>query len=131
MKIKTFQRLMLLIAVLSLMGVGSYFVWSAQVERMARSVVERAERAETEKDYGKAVELYEQHLAVVPDDVDVRIKYAEALIKWEKTQKHQEDAMTIFGQILKEAPGRDDVRRRAAELAVDLGGAQFEVAPGT
>ncbi len=128
MKIKTFQRLVLLIAVFSLISAACYFGWSAQVDKMAQSVVARAERAEKEKDYGKAVELYEQHLAVVQDDVDVQIKYAEALINWDKTQKHQEDAMAIFGQILRARPGQDDVRRRAAELAVDLG--RFEVARG-
>jgi tetratricopeptide (TPR) repeat protein/Flp pilus assembly protein TadD len=128
MRIKIFKRLMVLIAAVSLIGVAGYFIWSIQVDKMARSVVARAERAEEKKNYGEAVDLYQQHLMVVPDDVDVQIKYADALIKWEKTQKHQEDAMAIYNGILKQQLGRDDVRRRAAELAVDMGGPQFEVA---
>ena len=128
MRIKTFKRLMVLIAVFSLIGGAGYWIWSIQVDRMAQSVVAQAEQAEQKKDYGKAVELYQQHLLVVPEDVEVQIKYADVLIKWEKTQKHQEDAMMIFHQVLRQFPGRDDVRRRAAELAVETG--QFSAARG-
>ena len=128
MRIKTFKRLMILIAVLSLIGVAGFWIRTFQVDKMARSVVERAKQAEEKGDYGEAVVLYQQHLAVVTDDVEVKIKYADALIKWERTQKHQEDAMAIFDQILRQMPGREDVRRRAAELAVEM--SRFEVARG-
>ena len=128
MRMKTLKRLMVLIAAVSLMSVAVYFIWRIRVDKMARGVIARAEQAEEKKDYGEAAALYNEHLMVVPDDVEVRIKYADALIKWEKTPKHQENAMAIYDDILREMLGRDDVRRRAAELAVEMGGAHFEKA---
>ncbi len=125
---KTLKRLMVLIAASSLIGLAGYFIWRLQVDRMARSVVEQADQFAEQKDYNKAVELYQQHLLVVPDDVEVQIKYADILITQGKTQKQQQDAMTILGDILRRQPGRVDVRRRAAELAVEMGGPQFQLA---
>ena len=44
-----------------LFGSGAF-----QVDKMAQNVVEQAEQAEEKKDYGKAVELYQQHLSGRP-----------------------------------------------------------------
>ena len=49
------------------MGAGGYFLWLIQVGRMAQGVVARADRAVEQGDYAKAVELYTQHLTVVPE----------------------------------------------------------------
>lgn len=125
---KTVKRLAILIGVIALLGGGGYLLWTFQVDRLAHGVVVQAERAEKEGRYEQAEELYRQHLAVVPGDVEVQIKYADMLLKGEKSSRRQEDALAIFGDVLRQYPGREDVRRRAAELAFEMG--RLEAARG-
>ena len=89
MRATTVKRLAILIAVLGLIGGTGYFAWGYQIDRMGRSVLEKARLA---AEAGKFVEagelqqylgvvpdngdLYKQYLGVVPDDVEVKIKYA-------------------------------------------------------
>jgi tetratricopeptide (TPR) repeat protein len=126
MGIKTVKRLAILMGVIALVGVGGYFLWQLQVERMARGVVARAEEAEQRGDFAKAVELYRGHLAVVPDDTDVQLKYANAILKLDGSQRRAREALEIYEDIVRRFPGRDDVRRLAAERIVDLGGVGSE-----
>ena len=73
---------------------------------MAQGVVEQADSAMEEKDYLKAVDLYQQHLFVFPNDLEVQLKYADALLKLQRTPKHLENAMAIYNEILRQKPGR-------------------------
>lgn len=120
MENKTVLRLAILIGVLALLGGGGYLLWKLQVGRKAREVVARAERAEEKGDFETAARLYSEHLAVVPGDLDVQLKYADDLIKGERSAARQKDALSNFEDILRLHPGRDDVRRRAAELAFEM-----------
>jgi cellulose synthase operon protein C len=121
---KTVKRLAILIGVIALVGGGGYFLWAFQVERKAHGVTAKADRAEKDGNYGEAEQLYREYLAVRPDDIAVQLKYAEALLKNEKASKRQAEALAIFESIVGRYPGRDDVRRRAAELAAEIGAAE-------
>jgi cellulose synthase operon protein C len=125
---KTIKRLAILSGAIALLGGSGYFLWAFQVERMARNVVKQAEEAEQAKDYAKAQKLYREHLAVVPDDVEVQRKYAETFVQGDQVTNGAEEALGIFEDILNRYPGRDDVRRRAAEVAATFGGGMLEKA---
>ncbi len=125
---KTVKRLAILLGGIVLLGGGGYVLWAFQVERMARSVVERAKRAEQQGDYDKAKQLYQQHLSVVPDDVDVKLRYAEVILEGDAATRRPDEALQVFEGILGRYPGRVDVRRRAAEVASEIGGAALEKA---
>jgi tetratricopeptide (TPR) repeat protein len=119
MRAKTVKRLAILIAVIGLVGGGGYLAWRSQVEKMGRGVLEQAARAEAAQDFLKAEELYRQRLAVMPNDPDTLAKYANVLVKVDKTPRRREEALGIYETILKRPTGREDVRRRAAELAIE------------
>ena len=118
---KTVMRLAILISVFALVGGGGYFLWAYQVERLANGVVARADAAEKAGKYADAEQLFREHLAVVPDDIEVKLKYAEAILKNQGSSRRQVEALTIFDSVLGRHTGRDDVRRRAAELATEMG----------
>ena len=120
MRAKIVTRLAILIGALVLTGVGAFAIWNFQVGKMARGVLEQAEQALEKKDYGEAVDLFEQHLLIVPDDQAVQLQYADALLKLSPSPKNQDRAMSIYGAILNREPGRVDVRLRAAELAFEM-----------
>ncbi|MHB1556470.1 MAG: tetratricopeptide repeat protein [Isosphaeraceae bacterium] len=125
---KTVWRVMILFAGLTLLIVGGYFFRQWRVEKMSYGVLAQAARAEGEGDYGRAVKLYGEHLMVMPDDVDVRLKLAEAMLKQDPSNQSRRSALEIFDGILNQYPSREDARRRAAEVAVEMGGGMFEKA---
>ena len=92
-----------------------------QVSKLARSVVEQADAAAAKGDFQAAEKLYEQHLMVVQDDVEVQIKYADTLTKYAPSITRQATALGFYGDVLRRFPGRDDVRRKQMELKFAIG----------
>jgi len=119
MRAETVKRLAILIVVLSLVGGTGYFAHAIQLDKNARSRVKRAELAEKEGNFAKAERLYQEYLEVVPEDVVVQIKYADALLKVDKSPKGQGKAFQIYSDIVKRFPGEDAWRRRLMQLKID------------
>jgi cellulose synthase operon protein C len=122
MRAKTVKRLAILIVVIASMTAGGYFLWQFQVARKAHGVVARADQAAEKGDFVRAGELYLQHLAVMPNDMEVRLKYADVSVKADRSQKRLQEAMQTYEDIIRQFPQRTDVRRRAAETASEIGG---------
>ena len=115
------QRWAILAAVLAL--VVGLLVWGrqAQVKDLARKNAQQADSAVAAGDFQKAEGLYEQHLRVVPDDIDIKIKYADLLHTYSPSPIRQTTALEIYGGILKRFPGREDVRRKQMEVKFAMG----------
>jgi cellulose synthase operon protein C len=118
---KTVVRLLILSLVIALLCGGGYLIWWQQVGRMSRGVLARAEQAEKAGDFAKAAELYREYQTVVPNDVEVALKYAEDLLKADRSTKRLDEALAIFDDVLEHQASRADVRRRAAEVALEMG----------
>ena len=84
-------------------------------------MAEQADSAAKKGDFAKAERLYREHLVVVPDDVEIQIKYADVLLKGTPSPKRQAEALQIYAGILRRNPGRDDVRRKQMELKIAMG----------
>ena len=134
MRAKTVKRLAIMMAVVVLAVGASYLLWRFQVRNMSQGIVAQGDAAEDKGDYANAVDLYQQHLLVFPDDRAIQLKYADALLKKmgkNPTSKQQEEVLSIYNEILRRSVTRDDVRRRAAKLAIDIGGGRnYEMARG-
>ncbi len=115
------KRSAILICGLSLAGGSLYLLRQFQVSRLARSVDEQAADALKAGDFGKAAALYAEHVAVLPDDMEAQSNYADSLLKGSPTPRQQALALKIFDKILEQYPGRDDLRRRRAELRFAVG----------
>jgi tetratricopeptide (TPR) repeat protein len=121
MRAKILWRWAILIAVVGLIVGSGFLIQQFQISRLARSVADRADTAVEEGDYSKAETLYREQLQVFPDDTEIKIKYADTLLKAASSPKRQERAQQIYTEILRASPGRDDVRRRRMELSVLMG----------
>ena len=118
---KTVWRLAFLIGVIVFLAGGGFLLFRFQVGKMARGVVARADRAVERGDFAAAAELYAQHLAILPNDAEVQIKYADSIIKIDRSPKRLQEALAVYEGVLNRFPGREDVRRRAAETAAEMG----------
>src|SRR5271166_1136982 len=118
---KTVKRLAILVTTILIAGLSIFFLQRYEVERMNRSVLARAAQAEKDGNFEEAARLYQEHLEVVPNDADVQLKYADVLLKGVKTVSRQDQAARIYDELRARFPGRDDIRRRLAELSVERG----------
>ncbi len=132
MRVKTIKRLAILVAVLGVVSGTAVLGWTWQITRMVRSKAHEAENAAKKGDFATAERLYQEHLALVPDDVDVEIALADSLANSGGSIARRTDAMQLYRNLLK-LPGRDDVRRKLARLQmktgylIEEGGAEFNL----
>ena len=118
---KTIKRLAILISVVLVASLAIFFIQRYQVTRMAQLVLDDAEKAERDGEFDEAARIYQERLAVIPDDVDTKLKLADVLRKGTKTTQRLEQAAQIYGDLLSRDPGQIDVHRRLAELTFELG----------
>ena len=116
MRTKIVKRWVIFIAGLGLLTGTGFFGHRLQIGRKAKLVVEQADNAVKEGDFAKAEKLYWEHLVVFPTDTEIKIKYADALLKAAPLPRRQDEALQIYSEVLKRDPGRADVRRKRAEL---------------
>jgi predicted Zn-dependent protease len=88
----------------------------------------KAKLAEAEGHFVDAETLFRQYLQIFPDDVEVKIKRADAILKVSRSPDRQSAAVQIYNEILKQDDERNDVRRLLAKLKIDM--KQFMSAQG-
>ena len=123
----TVKRLAILTTVVVLLGLALFFLQRYQVERMVRTVLARAEEAEQNKEYVEAAKLYREHLVVVPGDVLVQKKFADALLLSDpKSPDVQKEAAGLYESYVNRNTADIAALRRLAELHLEL--SQYESA---
>jgi cellulose synthase operon protein C len=121
MRVRTIKRLAILIAVLGLVSGSAVWGWNWQITRMAHSKALEAENAAKKGDFATAERLFQEHMALVPNDVNVEIALADSLANNGGTITRRTDAMRIYENVLRRYLGRDDVRRKLMQLKVKSG----------
>ena len=118
---KTVNRWIIFIAVLGLTAGTGFFTQRFQIVRLAKTKVEEADIAVREGDFVKAEKLYWDHLVLFPADVEIKIKYADAILKAASSPRRQAEALQIYTEVLKRDMGREDVRRKRMALNIAMG----------
>jgi tetratricopeptide (TPR) repeat protein len=101
-------------------GVGVHYLHGFQVRRNAAILLEQAHRAETEGRPDQAADYLGRYLAYAPGHTGVLAEYGLLLDKLAKSARAQEGAYLVLDEVLRRDPGRLDVRRRQAQIALDL-----------
>ncbi len=124
MRSTTLRRLAVVAVVLVLGVVSVVLIQRYQMSRLGQSNLVEADLAAEAGDWERAEELYLQHTQVFPDDLEAKLKYANALLERSKTPARMGRAVGIYDGVLAREPGRDDARRRLAEILVESGSAR-------
>ncbi len=128
-------RLAVLLVAVALLAVGLHFLHGFQVARNAGVLLARADEARTHAEEAKkagdapanaaslaqAADYLKRYLGFHPDDPDAVAKLGLVLEEQANTPLLKQRAFLVLEKAVRLEPGRDDVRRRLAELAVSIG----------
>jgi tetratricopeptide (TPR) repeat protein len=118
-------RFLILFSVcVSVFAVGWFLTHRFQKKRRLNDYLVQTTRAEEENKLDRAARLLRAYVLASPQDIDARVRYGELLEKWAEKLVHTprawRDALSVYEQVLKQAPERLEIRKRAAEIAVNI-----------
>src|SRR5579872_2311603 len=113
--------LVVLLAVVSVLGGGVHLVHGIQVQRNAPALLERARRAEADKDLGKAEQSLSQYLSLRPEDGPTWAWYARIVDQRDPEHRRPERVFLVHEQALRHKPGDATLERQCADLALRMG----------
>src|SRR4051794_6200766 len=99
---------------------GLYFYHDHQVRRTAGALLTRADRAERDEDPGQAADYLGRYLSVRPEDDKVLARYGLLLAETAQRPDEQVRVIRTLEQVLRNDPGRNDVRLRLVQATLDL-----------
>lgn len=103
-------------------AVGLYFFHNYQMQRNAQAFLAQAKQAEAEEQISKAADYLMQYLALVPSDTEQLAKYAQLSHRLAANPRQKARAYYLLESVLRRGEGpREELRREAARLAVELG----------
>jgi tetratricopeptide (TPR) repeat protein len=107
---------------------GVHFLHAYQIKRNAASLLEQASQAEEQDRLSDASELLGNYLAFVPNDKDVLARYGLLLERRSDSAKSigekirtRIQAFIVLEKASRLAPERQDLHRKLAQVAMDLG----------
>ena len=112
--------LLILLAVLVVVGVGTHFVHRAMVDGNAIDIRDRAAAAEKAGDFPEAIGLYTQYRKFEPGDVDATIALADLLRRESDSGATWQRVYDLLETALRQDATRDEVRRPLIEAAIEL-----------
>jgi tetratricopeptide (TPR) repeat protein len=108
------------LAAVAAAGVLLQVMYKRQVGRQAGTLLESANAAE-QKEPAKAAAYFRRYLAFRPQDHDARGRLGLLLARLARQHSQLLQAYFVLDETLRGAPDREDVRRKAVDLALQLG----------
>src|SRR5262249_575767 len=104
------------------LGLAVHFLHAFQVRRNAGILLSQAEKAEWEGQISKAIDYLHRYLSLAPQSHQALAKYGTLLAdpSVAKTRRAFEKAYLALEQALRREPGREDLRRRVVQMALQL-----------
>ncbi|MBN2474315.1 MAG: tetratricopeptide repeat protein [Pirellulales bacterium] len=110
-----------LVSAIMVGGVSASFWHAHQLRRNAVFLLRRADGHVAEQEYRAAAEGLRRYLELVPTDAEARIRLAETFDRSAGTPDEKVEAVELLFQAMALAPERSDLRRRQAELLLEVG----------
>jgi tetratricopeptide (TPR) repeat protein len=100
---------------------GVFLLHYVQSDRSVDALRWQAENAANEGKVEKAILYTSQYLEFRPDDHEAAANLGDMILKRARTQKEFTNALFIFEKVNREAPEREDVRRKLVEICLKIG----------
>jgi len=110
-----------------LCGAGAVFFGSVlaihawQVQRNASSLLVLGQRAREQGDLDRACDYYSRYIGLVPRDIHALAEYGQLLDQSAQGPDALRRVFSVYEDILRSDPTREDIRRRQVQVAVETG----------
>ena len=108
------------IAILGLCGLGMFLLHSVQIQRNAKSLLDRARSAEASGKLAEAEALLSLYLGIRREDSSAWVDFARITDDRAKSARDRERVFLVHEEALRKNPDDRGLERRLAELAMDL-----------
>lgn len=109
-----------LLITVGVLGGGAHVLHAFQVKRNAGDLLKQATRAEQKGDLKRATTCLRNYLAFRPDDAAALARYGLLIDQMARTPRDREQVFLVLERVLGLDPERADVRRKAADSAMEL-----------
>ena len=112
------------LGIFAVLGLGVHFLHGVQVEGNAGKLKERAEAAEAEGEYEKAVALLGQYLNFRENDYNALLQFLRLRDGLATTNAARNQVLLGYEELLRRDPGRPDeaeIRQDIAAIAISVG----------
>lgn len=109
------------LVVVAAAGGALHFRYKQQVGRQADTLLELANGADQKAEPVKAIGFLRRYLVFRPQDHDARGRLGVLLVRNARQPNEYLQAYFVLDETLRSAPKRDDLRRKALDLALQLG----------
>jgi predicted Zn-dependent protease len=103
------------------LAAGTHYAYKRQFGKQADVLRELADAAEARGEPAKCADYLRRYLRFKPRDYDTKARFGLLLSRLAQTANGRLQAYLVLDGVLRNAPDRDDLRRRAAEIALSLG----------
>ncbi len=103
-----------------IVGVGLFLLNYIQSDRITDALRWQSEHAAQLGRNDKAILFMRQYLELRPSDHDAAIKLGEMILARGNTQHDLSSVLFLYDRVLREAPERDDVRRKLVDVCLQL-----------
>ena len=115
------QRLLLRLIIATILVVaGVFLVHYFQSDRSIDALRWQAENAAHDGKLDKAILYTSQYLEFRPDDHEAAVKLGDLILQRSRGPKDLTNAMFLFEKVSREAPSREDVRRKLVDICLRL-----------
>ena len=114
------RLLLVSLVIVGILGPATHFWHEYQVRRIGRALVDRADRLQTEQDWGGAAAYLHRYLQLYPNNGHIRVRLAETYDRSAKSQRHKARAVDLYYRAIGFAPDRPELRGRLSELLLEL-----------
>jgi tetratricopeptide (TPR) repeat protein len=107
-----------LVLALVALGGGMHLLRGYQIRRQAGHWLERADLAESQNNLGRSMAYLRRYLAVRPDNLEVRARYALQQARLAQSADDRRLALSALEEVLQKDPQRREVRQTAVAVAM-------------
>src|SRR5262245_23899332 len=108
-----------LFAVAAILAVVVHFIHWVQTGKQVRALAHQADGAERRGELARAEQYLRRLLALRPADADSRVRLVLLMESSARTDEGHRQVYLEMEQVLKDAPNRDDIRRREITMLLD------------
>jgi tetratricopeptide (TPR) repeat protein len=110
-----------LLGIIVVIGVGTHFLHEHQVRQQGETLLRESNRAEEHQQWDRAIDFLQRYVLLEPGDTETLSRLGLLLDNHPATHDDRLRALSVYQQVLRREPDRNELRRLTARRAIEMG----------